>query len=98
MQQCTRCDSYAINPRLHGRDGGDADLCDVCYWRKRAEASELDCQVCETAANRLEHLQTVLRQLIAATELHHLNPMDLENRSKYNQAKRMAKQAIGLDT
>ena len=43
-------------------------------------------------------LQKALARLIAATELHHLNPLDLENRSKYNQAKRMAKQAIGLDT
>ena len=36
---CTRCRSYAINHHLHGRDGSDGDLCDVCYWRKRAESS-----------------------------------------------------------
>lgn len=31
------CASYAINPHLHGRDPGvDLDLCDACYWRKRA--------------------------------------------------------------
>lgn len=35
---CTRCRSYAINHHLHGRDGSDGDLCDVCYWRKRAES------------------------------------------------------------
>jgi hypothetical protein len=35
--QCNRCRSYAINHSQHGRDGSDADLCDVCYWRKRAE-------------------------------------------------------------
>ena len=23
---------------MHGRDGSDPDLCDVCYWRKRAES------------------------------------------------------------
>lgn len=34
---CVRCGSYAINHRSHGRDGSDGDLCDVCYWRKRAE-------------------------------------------------------------
>lgn len=34
---CTRCGSHAINHHLHGRDGSDGDLCDVCYWRKRAE-------------------------------------------------------------
>ena len=34
--QCA-CGSYAINPHKHGReDGVDLDLCDVCYWRKRA--------------------------------------------------------------
>lgn len=34
---CKRCGSYAINHHCHGRDGADADLCDVCYWRRRAE-------------------------------------------------------------
>lgn len=43
-------------------------------------------------------MQAVLHQLITATELHHLNPLDLENLSRYNQAKCNAKQAIGLDT
>ena len=38
--KCKRCYSYAINPHCHGREAGvDLDLCDVCYWRKRAEAS-----------------------------------------------------------
>lgn len=32
------CGSYAINHGSHGRDGSDGDLCDVCYWRKRAGA------------------------------------------------------------
>lgn len=35
--KCKRCFSYAINPHMHGRDRTDLDLCDVCYWRKRAE-------------------------------------------------------------
>ena len=35
--KCERCGSAAINPHLHGRDKIDLDLCDVCYWRKRAE-------------------------------------------------------------
>jgi len=34
---CKTCYSYAINPHTHGREAGvDLDLCDVCYWRKRA--------------------------------------------------------------
>ena len=35
---CTRCRNYGINEHHHGRIvGTDSDLCDVCYWRKRAE-------------------------------------------------------------
>ena len=37
MERCSRCGSFAINHHCHGRDGSDPDLCDVCYWRKRAE-------------------------------------------------------------
>ena len=40
MTKCTECGSYAINHHCHGRDGSDPELCDVCYWRKRA--SELE--------------------------------------------------------
>lgn len=36
MNQC-KCGSYAINHHMHGRDGSDPDLCDVCYWRKKYE-------------------------------------------------------------
>lgn len=37
MSHCKQCHSFAINHGCHGRDGSDADLCDVCYWRKRAD-------------------------------------------------------------
>lgn len=41
--KCKRCYSYAINTHCHGREPGvDLDLCDVCYWRKRAEAQHID--------------------------------------------------------
>lgn len=38
MKKCITpgCGSHAINHHAHGRDGSDGDLCDVCYWRKRA--------------------------------------------------------------
>lgn len=39
MNRC-ECGSRAINPHLYGRDNTDLDLCDVCYWRKRAQAPE----------------------------------------------------------
>lgn len=47
MKQC-ECGSHAINHNLHGRDGSDPDLCDVCYWRKRAgelKSVKLPCNV-----------------------------------------------------
>jgi hypothetical protein len=35
---CVRCGSYAINPGHYGRtENDDLNLCDVCYWRARAE-------------------------------------------------------------
>lgn len=39
---CKRCGSFAINHHMHGRDGTDLDLCDVCYWRKRACQNNID--------------------------------------------------------
>jgi len=39
-RSCSNCRSGAINPGHHGRDEStDLDLCDVCYWRKRAESA-----------------------------------------------------------
>lgn len=35
-RSCSNCRSGAINPGHHGRTEADLDLCDVCYWRKRA--------------------------------------------------------------
>ena len=37
MNQCRSCGSYAINLNLHGRDGSKPELCDVCFWRERAQ-------------------------------------------------------------
>lgn len=38
MKTCRICGSHGINMHLHGRDGvSDPDLCDVCYWHKRAD-------------------------------------------------------------
>jgi len=49
VNACTRCGSYAINPDSHGRNSSaDLDLCDLCYWRKRADVRGLDFH-CETA-------------------------------------------------
>lgn len=50
--QCNRCGSYAINHNQHNRDGSDPNLCDVCYWRKRAEASALDSKFLDAIEQR----------------------------------------------
>jgi Zn-finger protein len=45
MKQC-KCGSYAINPHLHGRQPDlFTYMCDVCYWRHKAETAEnlLEC-------------------------------------------------------
>jgi len=34
------CGSFAINPNMNGRDDSDLDLCDVCYWKKRAKGAK----------------------------------------------------------
>ena len=44
MDKCSRCGSLAINHNCHDRDGKDGDLCDVCYWRKRAEKAKAELQ------------------------------------------------------
>lgn len=49
--QCERCRSYAINPGQNGRGDDDLHLCDVCYWRARAEAKEAN-----AAKNKAERL------------------------------------------
>lgn len=58
--KCDRCGSYAINPGKHGRDKkSDLDLCDVCYWRKRAEEAEA----------RAERLLLRIRDAVGAVNL-----------------------------
>ncbi len=55
MNKCA-CGSWAINHGSHGRDGSDGHLCDVCYWRRRAEhaAVAIDrMRVVAVAADRL---------------------------------------------
>lgn len=60
MAQCKNCGSRAINHNDHGRDGTDPELCDVCYWRKRAEylqAAQAE-PVAWIDATRFEELKT----------------------------------------
>jgi len=55
MSICIRCRSHAINHHRHGRDGSDPDLCDVCYWRKRADdAADIEREACAKIAEQHE--------------------------------------------
>jgi hypothetical protein len=56
MKQC-KCGSYAINPDSHGRDATDLDLCDVCYWRKRANnLQQLEAKLADLADEVVQKL------------------------------------------
>lgn len=55
MKKCKRCSSYAINHNSHGRDGSEPELCDVCYWRKKAEKN-LICGNCGKVVSNLVYL------------------------------------------
>lgn len=58
MRQCKECGSYAINPHCHGREEAvDIDLCDVCYWRKRADEYKINYQAIDYAFLRLKYEQ-----------------------------------------
>lgn len=56
MQQCKICGSFAICPGHHGRtEGVDLDLCDVCYWRKRAFTDD-ELEIIRQAFRALENV------------------------------------------
>lgn len=56
MKSCKRCGSYAINEHAHGRaKGHNTDLCDVCYWRNKAEILERELSAANERVKDLEH-------------------------------------------
>ena len=57
---CSECGSFAINHQCHGRDGADGHLCDVCYWRKRAEVKQANAALIAAAPEMLAALEAVL--------------------------------------
>lgn len=78
MAQCKRCGSMAINPKSHGRDNTDLDLCDVCFWRKRAESATI--YLVKTFApdccNILEGAYTTVEKANACLESLDCNPWE----------------------
>ena len=62
--KCKRCGSHAINHHLHDRDGSGPDLCDVCYWRDRAERAE----VWQLFAMRLENAGRYMASQVAGED------------------------------
>ena len=54
-ERCKVCGSYGINQHLHDRITGiDLDLCDVCYWKKRAIVVQCtECRFSRVCGKRL---------------------------------------------
>ena len=59
MSRVCECGSFAINHQCHGRDGSDGHLCDVCYWRKRAELVQAE----------VERLQGIINRVISTSKI-----------------------------
>lgn len=68
MEKCKRCYSYAISHHCHGRDGSDPQLCDVCFWRKRAELA-------------MQHQETI-EEMVARRVSEHACAMSLDKMGK----------------
>lgn len=67
VKKCKNCGSYAVNPHCHGRHAGiDLDLCDVCYWRLRADYLAAALEDARTAA-RYSARDPVAEKLAKAT-------------------------------
>ena len=69
MSVCRACGSYAINHGHHGRDGSDGHLCDVCYWRARAEEAWTALRAIKHEAASLADAQVIALESLAATEV-----------------------------
>lgn len=63
MARC-ECGSYAINHHMHGRDGSDGHLCDVCYWRKRAERLKTELTNTENQLNEADAMVQEMQAVI----------------------------------
>ena len=57
IKKCKVCGSFAINHHLHGRDGSDDELCDVCFWVKRAKSHDELVQMNQELLNALESIE-----------------------------------------
>lgn len=59
MNKCKICGSYAINPHCYDRDDTDIDLCDVHYWKTRAESTSTRIAELEAQIKRAEEQEPV---------------------------------------
>lgn len=79
MKKC-KCGSHAINPHHHGRDDTDMDLCDVCYWRKRANSLQQFLEEAQNTSTNTGSMQFTAKQLHRAARdagLHSADIIDL---------------------
>ena len=65
MTKCKRCGSYAINAFLRDQCETGMDLCDVCYWRQKAES---EAARCANYCDQIEHLLSERNQYRAAAK------------------------------
>ena len=61
---CSECGSFAINHQCHGRDGSDGHLCDVCYWRTRAERLQTELANTENQLNEADAMVQEMQAII----------------------------------
>lgn len=63
IKKCKVCGSFAINHHLHGRDGSDDELCDVCFWVKRAKSHDELVQINQELLAALDDAATSLETI-----------------------------------
>ena len=57
---CKNCGSLAINHHAHGRDGSEKKLCDVCYWRTKAQQQKLEA-IDERLEMQAQYISVIVR-------------------------------------
>ena len=90
---CSECGSFAINHQCHGRDGSDGHLCDVCYWRKRAEVKQANATLIAAAPELLAALEAVIEWYDMEAD-HSIEPDFYKRMASCQVSEDMAREAI----
>lgn len=76
IKKCKVCGSFAINHHLHGRDGSDDELCDVCFWVKRAKSHDELVQMLAVMAELVGKMNCYCHQAGASANKNSENPVE----------------------